>query len=142
MDQQPKLPRILMVLTYAIATLYAVAASKFDLTGEPYDLIIRVSLQKPAWMRRAYWPGTARHYRVAVMTRASQQALSVPGICPPHSVSDTKEHRRSTLINDPPMNAFTHAEALDLRLQCNQRPRSFVCSLQIWCRNKSRAPGH
>ena len=61
------------------------AASKFDLTGEPYDLIIRVSLQKPAWMRRAYWPGTARHYRVAVMTRASQKALSAPGIRLPRS---------------------------------------------------------
>ena len=47
MDQQRKLPRILMVLTYAVATLDAVAASEFDLTGEPYDLIIRVSLQNP-----------------------------------------------------------------------------------------------
>ena len=65
MDQQLKLPRILMVLTYAVATLYAVAASKFDLTDEPYDLIIRLSVQKPAWMRRSYWPGPARHYRVA-----------------------------------------------------------------------------
>ncbi|RLA52595.1 MAG: hypothetical protein DRR42_07200 [Gammaproteobacteria bacterium] len=72
------------------------------------------------------------------MTRASQQALGAPGVRPPHSLLDTKEHRRSILINDPPMNAFTHAEAIDLRLQCNQRPRSFARDLQIWCRNKSR----
>ena len=74
MDQQRKLPRILMVLTYAVATLDAVAASEFDLTGEPYDLIIRVSLQKPAWMRRTYWPEPARHYSKAGNdTRASHQ---------------------------------------------------------------------
>jgi hypothetical protein len=54
-----------MVLIYAFATLYAVAASIFDLTDESYDLIIRLSLQKLDWKRRTYWPGPARHYRVA-----------------------------------------------------------------------------
>ena len=56
------------------------AASKFDLTDELYDLIIPVSLQKPAWKCRPYWPGPARHYRVAVMTRVSQQATSARAI--------------------------------------------------------------
>jgi len=46
-------------------TLCAVAASKFDLTVEPYDLIIRLSSQKPACMCRTYWRVRARHYRVA-----------------------------------------------------------------------------
>jgi hypothetical protein len=54
MDQQPKLPRFLMVLSYAFATLCAVAASKSDLTDEPYDVIIRLSLEKPACMRCTY----------------------------------------------------------------------------------------
>ncbi len=35
MDQQPMLSRFLKVLSYAFATLYAVAASKYDLTGTP-----------------------------------------------------------------------------------------------------------
>jgi len=48
-----------------IATLCAVAASKFDLTGTPYDLIIRLSSQKPARRRCTYWHAAARHYRVA-----------------------------------------------------------------------------
>jgi len=34
-----------------VATLYAVAASEFDLTDERYDRIIRVSSQNPARMR-------------------------------------------------------------------------------------------
>ncbi len=51
MDLQPKLSRILMVLSYAFATLYAVAASKFDLTDEPYDLIIHLSAEKPVRRR-------------------------------------------------------------------------------------------
>ena len=33
MDQEPMAPRFLMVLSYAFATLCAVAASKFNLTG-------------------------------------------------------------------------------------------------------------
>ena len=37
------LTRFLTVLCNAFATLYAVAASEFDLTDEPYDLIIRLS---------------------------------------------------------------------------------------------------
>ena len=53
------------------------------------------------------------------MTRASQQALIASGIRPLHSLLDTKEHRRSTLINDPPMNAFTHAEDLPMQFAGN-----------------------
>jgi hypothetical protein len=33
MDQEPMAPRFLTVLSYAFATLYAVAASEFVLTG-------------------------------------------------------------------------------------------------------------
>ena len=35
MDQQPMLSRFLKVLSYALATLCAVAAARFDLTDEP-----------------------------------------------------------------------------------------------------------
>jgi len=35
MDQEPMAPRFLMVLSYAFATLYAVAASKCVLIGSP-----------------------------------------------------------------------------------------------------------
>ena len=70
-------------------------------------------------MCRTYWRAGARHYRVAVMTRASQQAPSTPGVRPLHSLLDTKEHRRSNLINDPPMNAFTHAEDLPMQFAGN-----------------------
>ncbi len=60
-----------------VATLYAVAASKFDLTEEPYDLIIRLSLQKPAGKCCTYWLGPARHYSKAGNdARASQQTMS------------------------------------------------------------------
>ena len=55
-----------------VATLYAVAASEFDLTDEPYDLIIRVSAGKPVCKCCTYWPGRARHYRETVMTRTEQ----------------------------------------------------------------------
>jgi hypothetical protein len=41
-----RLTRFLTVLCNAFATLYAVAASEFDFTDEPYDLIIRLSSQK------------------------------------------------------------------------------------------------
>ena len=51
-------------------------------------------------MCRTYWRAGARHYRVAVMTRASQQALSVPGVARHTHDSDTKEHRRSNPIAD------------------------------------------
>jgi hypothetical protein len=54
-----------------VATLYAVAASKFDLTGTPYDLITRLSAEKPVCKCCTYWPGPARHYSVAVMTRVA-----------------------------------------------------------------------
>ncbi len=66
-----------------VATLYAVAASKFDLTDEPYDLIIRQSSEKPARRRCTYWHATARHYSVAVMTRVAagpEYARRSPGI--------------------------------------------------------------
>ena len=59
------LPRILMVLSYAFATFCAVAASKSDLTDEPYDGIIRLSLEKPACLRCTYWRRPARHYSKA-----------------------------------------------------------------------------
>ena len=71
------LTRFLTVRCNAFATLYAVAASEFDLTDQPYDLIIRLSAQKPACKRGTYWPGPARHYRKSVMTR-TEQTLSVP----------------------------------------------------------------
>jgi energy-converting hydrogenase Eha subunit H len=46
-----KLPCFFMAHKSTVATLYAVAASKFDLTGTPYDLIIRLSAEKPARRR-------------------------------------------------------------------------------------------
>ena len=74
-----------MVRSYAFATLCAVAAAKFDLTDEPYDLIIRLSLEKPVCERCTYWAGCARHYSKAGNdARASQQAMSVPGERPAH----------------------------------------------------------
>jgi len=83
MDQPPKLPRILMVLSYAFATLCAVAASKSDLTDEPYDVIMRVSLEKPACMRCTYWRRPARHYSKAGNdARASQRELIRTGLRP------------------------------------------------------------
>jgi len=87
-----RLTRFLTVLCNAFATLYAVAASEFDFTDEPYDLIIRLSSQKLTGMRRPYWPTRARHYRVAVMTRF-EQALSTPGVRPAHS---QLKHRETT----------------------------------------------
>jgi hypothetical protein len=66
-----RLTRFLTVLCNAFATLYAVAASEFDLTDEPYDLIIRLSAGKPVCKCCTYWPGRARHYSVAVMTRVA-----------------------------------------------------------------------
>jgi len=72
----------LVVRKSTVATLCAVAASKFNLTDEPYDLIIRLSAQKPARRRCTYWPGSARHYRVAVMTRVAagpECARRLPG---------------------------------------------------------------
>jgi hypothetical protein len=131
-----------MVRKSTVATLCAVAASKFDLTGEPYDLIIRLSAEKPARRRCTYWPGPARHYRVAVMTRASPQALSAPGICPVTQGPDPRQHPRSALIIDPLTKESTCAEVIDLRLQCNQRSRIFAFGLQIRCWLKFATTDH
>jgi hypothetical protein len=65
------LTRFLTVLCNAFATLYAVAASEFDLTDQLYDLIIRLSAQKPACKCCTYWAERARHYSIAVMTRVA-----------------------------------------------------------------------
>ena len=85
------LTRFLTVLCNAFATLYAVAASEFDLTDEPYDLIIRLSSQKPTGMRRPYCPTRARHYRKTVMTR-TEQTPSVPGTAGPIRGRCRKKH--------------------------------------------------
>ena len=69
MDQELSSRAFFMARKSTVATLYAVAASEFDLTDEPYDLIIRLSSQKPTGMGRTYWRGCARHYRKSVMTR-------------------------------------------------------------------------
>ncbi len=99
MDQPPKLPRILMVLSYAFATLCAVAASKSDLTDEPYDVIIRLSLEKPACIRCTYWRRTARHYSVAVMTRVAsgpECAGHLPGTLTAQAEANTVGALRSS----------------------------------------------
>ena len=108
MDQPPKLPRILMVLSYACATLCAVAASKSDLSEEPYDVIIRLSLEKPACIRCTYWRRPARHYSKAGNdARASQQAMSAPDFRRAAQAPDTRMHPR---IIDPLVNDSVHFE--------------------------------
>ncbi len=56
------------------ATLYAVAASEFVLTGSPYDPIMLESCEKLACKRCTYWRRRARHYSVAVMTRVEAES--------------------------------------------------------------------
>ena len=94
MDQPPKLPRILMVLSYAFATLCAVAASKSDLTDELYDVIIRLSLEKPACIRCTYWRRTARHYSVAGNDARFAAGSEYAGRLPGHS---RPQHRETPL---------------------------------------------
>lgn len=96
-----------------VATLYAVAASKFDLTGTPYDLIIRLSAEKPACGRGTYWPRPARHYRGAGNdARASRRVENCTRLCRVQILIVGKFNLRSSPI-DP---------ATGSRLAGNQLP--------------------
>ena len=76
-----------------VATLCAVAASKFDLTDEPYDLIIRLSAEKPTRRRCTYWPGPARHYSKAG-NDARRADPERAGLKPARSSANRSNHRR------------------------------------------------